>query len=95
MPRGSERGLPVLHARPKLVVDNAQRRHFHNLAFVHSFDAGNALTGSGVFDVGRPVPLDAADIKRVIENTSTAVELAADRGVAPLPTFRPGHAVGI
>jgi hypothetical protein len=81
--REGERILPRFDPLPQIVRDDTQMRHFHYLPPALRVRAGDPLAGLRVLDVATAVPLEPADIERVIEYPSAALSLTSDRRVAP------------
>ncbi len=76
--------LTVLDPVPELVIDDSELRQVDDLALLPVPDAGDALAGPRIFDIGGAVPLDPADIDGVVEEAGAAVELLQAEGIAPV-----------
>src|SRR5262249_24773272 len=75
--------LPLFCAAPQLVGDDAEVRDLDAFPFLRRVWAGDPVPGARVFDIGAAVPVEPADIERIVEDTGAALRLAPQGGVAP------------
>nr|WP_245826635.1 hypothetical protein [Oceanibacterium hippocampi] len=83
---------PVGDRLPECVVDDAELGHLLDDPLLRRIEAGAPLAALRILHVALPVPDQPADIEFVPEDAGTAGRVAADRGVAPGPPARSGHA---
>jgi hypothetical protein len=78
-----DRGLPLTHRLPELIIDDAQLRHLAGEPFALGVEARHALSGRWILDIAQPVPDQATNIEFVVDEAGSALHMAPDRGVAP------------
>src|SRR5258708_2853315 len=85
--------LGGLHRPPEFVIDDTEFRDFGSDPLLHWIKARNALPGRRVLHIALPVPDEPADVKHVVEDTGSALGMAAQRRVVPQLALRAGNAL--
>ena len=87
--------LALLDAAPELVINNSQVRDGGGLDLVCGIAARDPPPRLWILDVPLPVPNQSADVEFVVENTRSALSMAAYCAVTPQPCSRRRYTIPV
>src|SRR6266566_2736811 len=85
--------LARLNRLPEFVIDDTQFRDLGSDPLLWGIEARNTLPSGRVLHIALPVPDEPADVEHVVEDTGSALGMAAQRRVVPQLALRAGNAL--